>query len=105
MTDSWSEDDSELYRRLAPVAVPDRAEQIATLLTLVPYATDAVFRIVELASGEGLLAIAPPPPASTLPPRSGCRWSMAPASSSARLRCITCRTPANVRCTMRFACA
>jgi tRNA (cmo5U34)-methyltransferase len=58
MTDSWSEDDSELYRRLAPVAVPDRAEQIATLLTLVPYATDAVFRIVELASGEGLLASA-----------------------------------------------
>jgi tRNA (cmo5U34)-methyltransferase len=58
VTDTWSEDDSELYRRLAPVAVPDRAEQIATLLTLVPYAADDVFRIVELACGEGLLAAA-----------------------------------------------
>lgn len=56
MTETWSEDDSALYRRLAPVAVPDRAEQIATLLTLVPYAANAAFRIVELACGEGLLA-------------------------------------------------
>ena len=58
MSETWSETDSELYRRLAPVAVPDRAEQIAAILTLVPYAEDATFRIVELACGEGLLALA-----------------------------------------------
>ncbi len=58
MTETWTEADSELYRRLAPIAVPNRAEQIATLLTLVPYATNDTFRIVELASGEGLLATA-----------------------------------------------
>ena len=32
----WSEDISELYRKLAAIAVPARTEQIATLLTLIP---------------------------------------------------------------------
>lgn len=53
---SWSESDSETYRALAAVAVPRRREQFATLLSLVPFADDAKFRIVELACGEGLLA-------------------------------------------------
>ena len=47
MTDSWSEDASALYRRLAPVAVPDRAQQIATLLTLLPYGAGDAFRVLE----------------------------------------------------------
>lgn len=58
MNDTWSEDDSALYRRLAPLAVPDRAEQIATLLALIPRSIPATFRIVELACGEGILASA-----------------------------------------------
>ena len=56
MTDSWSEDSSAVYRQLAQVAVPARAEQMAALLTLIPFAPDAAFKVVELASGEGQLA-------------------------------------------------
>lgn len=55
-TDGWSEDSSAVYRQLAQVAVPARAEQVATLLTLVPFAPDEPFKAVELASGEGRLA-------------------------------------------------
>lgn len=54
--DSWTEADSALYRQLASIAVPDRDEQFAVLLTLVPYARDEAFRAVELGCGEGLLA-------------------------------------------------
>lgn len=57
MTD-WTQDSSELYRRLAQVAVPSRAEQIATLLMLIPFGRDETFRTVELASGEGRLSSA-----------------------------------------------
>ena len=53
---SWTEDDSAVYKQLAAIAVPSRAIQIATMLTLVPYAVDEAFQIVELASGEGLLS-------------------------------------------------
>ena len=56
MTNEWTQDVSELYRKLAQIAVPARAEQIATLLTLIPFATDESFRVVELASGEGYLS-------------------------------------------------
>lgn len=56
MSESWSEENSAIYRQLAQVAVPARAEQIATLLTLVPFAPAQAFRAVELASGEGRLA-------------------------------------------------
>ena len=59
MTESnnqWTEDASTLYRELAAVAVPNRAEQIAPLLTLLPFGKDESFRAVELASGEGLLS-------------------------------------------------
>ena len=50
---AWKEDDSTLYRQLAPVAVPVRAEQLATLLTLMPFAPQEDFVAVELACGEG----------------------------------------------------
>jgi len=56
MTDGWSEDNSAVYRQLAQVAVPARAEQMAALLTLIPFTPDAAFKGVELASGEGRLA-------------------------------------------------
>ena len=56
MTNEWTQDVSELYRQLSQIAVPARAEQIATLLTLIPFAADEAFRVVELASGEGYLS-------------------------------------------------
>jgi len=52
----WSEANSKTYRQLAAIAVPARAEQMATLLTLIPFGRDEAFRVVELASGEGILA-------------------------------------------------
>ena len=55
MTDTWSEDSSNIYRQLAKVAVPNRAGQIAALLMLLPFGTDEAFQMIELASGEGLL--------------------------------------------------
>jgi tRNA (cmo5U34)-methyltransferase len=55
---SWTEADSALYRALAEVAVPDRAEQVAALLTLLPLATTEAGRVVELGCGEGRLAAA-----------------------------------------------
>jgi trans-aconitate methyltransferase len=54
----WTEESSALYRQLAMIAVPNRAEQIATLLMLIPFGVDDTFRVVELASGEGLLSCA-----------------------------------------------
>lgn len=55
---SWNESDTQLYQKLAPVAVPARGEQIASLLTLLPFAVTAPFRAVEVGCGEGLLAYA-----------------------------------------------
>ena len=55
---TWTEADSTLYQSLAAVAVPDRAEQLATLLTLLPFATQDAGRVVELGCGEGRLAAA-----------------------------------------------
>ena len=52
----WDESSSESYKRLASVIVPQRAEQMASLLTLLPFKSDEAFRVVELASGEGYLA-------------------------------------------------
>jgi tRNA (cmo5U34)-methyltransferase len=51
-----SEADWRTYRRLAPAAVPARAEQIATLLTLFPFGSSDPFRAVELGTGEGHLS-------------------------------------------------
>jgi tRNA (cmo5U34)-methyltransferase len=53
--ETWDEEASRVYRDIAAVAVPRRAEQIAALLTLVPFGEDEAPRIVELACGEGLL--------------------------------------------------
>ncbi len=60
MTDAekWSQSISDTYRQLAQIAVPARIEQLATLLTLIPFGRDDAFRVVELASGEGRLSYA-----------------------------------------------
>jgi hypothetical protein len=54
--DGWGQDVSDLYRNIAPIAVPARAEQMAALLTLIPFTLDDAFYAVELASGEGRLS-------------------------------------------------
>jgi SAM-dependent methyltransferase len=54
----WTEEASEIYRRLSAVAVPSRAEQMATVLALLPFGREASFRAVDLASGEGPLSYA-----------------------------------------------
>ena len=56
MNREWDESSSENYKRLASVVVPQRAEQMAALLTLLPFKNSDSFRVVELASGEGYLA-------------------------------------------------
>lgn len=57
-TQQWTETDTWLYQQLADIAVPDRAEQIATLLTLMPFGPADTFQVVELGSGQGLLSSA-----------------------------------------------
>ncbi|HYZ46468.1 MAG TPA: class I SAM-dependent methyltransferase [Actinomycetota bacterium] len=52
----WGEDDSEVYRRLAPIAVPAREEMLATLCCLLPFHQRTEFLAVELGCGEGTLA-------------------------------------------------
>ena len=54
----WTEDDSQLYRELAAIAVPARDEQVATLLSLLPFRQQDAFRAVELGCGEGALSFA-----------------------------------------------
>lgn len=54
----WTEEDSGLYQVLAPVAVPARAEQLAALLTLLPFDRGDAFRAVELGCGTGALSYA-----------------------------------------------
>lgn len=59
MTDErWTQQNSETYRQLAAAAVPARQEQVAALLTLLPFGREERFRVVELASGEGRLSYA-----------------------------------------------
>jgi tRNA (cmo5U34)-methyltransferase len=55
-TEKWTADMSEVYRAIASVAVPDRAGQMAAILTLLPFRQDEAFRVVELGAGEGRLA-------------------------------------------------
>jgi len=57
-TDRWTESASDVYRQLAQIAVPARIDQLATLLTLIPFGRDDNFKVVELASGEGRLSYA-----------------------------------------------
>jgi tRNA (cmo5U34)-methyltransferase len=52
----WSEEDSSTYRRIAEVAVPRRRDMMATLVSVVPFAAEDTFRIVEIGAGEGQLA-------------------------------------------------
>ncbi len=52
----WSENDSATFLDHSEILVPDRAEQTAALLQLIPARTDEAFTIVELASGGGELA-------------------------------------------------
>ena len=56
--EGWSEESSLVYRALARVAVPRRAEQMATMLSLVPYIPDEGFVAVEVGCGEGFLSAA-----------------------------------------------
>jgi tRNA (cmo5U34)-methyltransferase len=53
---SWTENDSSTYRTIAPIAVPRRQEMIAVLLEAVPFGAGEPLKILELGSGEGLLA-------------------------------------------------
>jgi len=55
-TVEWSAENSAVYRQLASVAVPAREVQVATLLCLLPFGREEAFRVVELASGEGMLS-------------------------------------------------
>lgn len=52
----WSEENSQLYQEIAPIVVPARAEQIASLLTLLPFSSNDAFRAVEVGCGEGILS-------------------------------------------------
>ncbi len=58
MDQRWSEEDSTFYRQIAAIGVPEREEQIATLLALLPYGREQQFRAVELGCGEGALSYA-----------------------------------------------
>ena len=52
----WSEQDSSTFRAIAEIGVPRRREMMAMLLGLVPFAATDPFRVVEIGSGDGLLA-------------------------------------------------
>ena len=52
----WNEDDSTTYRAIARVAVPRRQEMVEALLGAVPFSTEEPLTILELGSGEGLIA-------------------------------------------------
>jgi tRNA (cmo5U34)-methyltransferase len=56
--EKWTEEDSQTYRGLAAVAVPERARQLATLLALLPFTREERFHAVELGCGEGALSAA-----------------------------------------------
>src|SRR5260370_40231402 len=52
----WSETDSNLFLNVAEIFVPARAEQVSTLLQLVPAQANETFTAVELGAGDGTLA-------------------------------------------------
>jgi len=54
----WTEDDSAIFRAIAPVAVPRRDDMNAVPLAAAPFERDAAIKVLELGSGEGLLAAA-----------------------------------------------
>jgi trans-aconitate methyltransferase len=53
----WTEADSATYREISDVAVPRRAEMTQALVAVAPFDRDEPFRIVELGSGDGRLAV------------------------------------------------
>ena len=53
---AWTEAYSQTYREIAAVAVPRRADMIATLVSAVPFGHAEPIKILELGSGDGLLA-------------------------------------------------
>jgi len=53
---TWTEKDSAAYRAIAPIAVPRRTDMIGTLVSAAPFAAGQAIRILELGSGDGLLA-------------------------------------------------
>jgi tRNA (cmo5U34)-methyltransferase len=55
---SWTEEDSSAYRAIAPIAVPRRDDMIAAVVSAAPFAVDRPISILELGSGDGLLAAA-----------------------------------------------
>lgn len=55
-THAWDEDASQTFLGTADLFVPARAEQMATLVGLIPAERDEAFTVVELGSGEGALA-------------------------------------------------
>jgi tRNA (cmo5U34)-methyltransferase len=52
----WNEADSATYRAIAAVAVPRRREMMETLVAAVPFTPDEAVAVLELGSGEGLIA-------------------------------------------------
>jgi tRNA (cmo5U34)-methyltransferase len=52
----WTEEDSAVYREIAPVAVPRRTEMLGAIVGAVPFARDQAFKVVDLGSGDGTLA-------------------------------------------------
>jgi tRNA (cmo5U34)-methyltransferase len=50
-----NEDGWGTYRRIAPVAVPSRVRQLATIATLLPFDSNDTFVVVEIGCGEGAL--------------------------------------------------
>lgn len=56
--EGWTEESSLVYQALSRVAVPRRAEQMATILALLPIVPDEDFVAVELGCGEGFLSAA-----------------------------------------------
>ena len=55
---TWTEDDSAGFRAIAPVAVPRRDDMNAVLIAAAPFDRDAPIKVLELGSGEALLAAA-----------------------------------------------
>jgi tRNA (cmo5U34)-methyltransferase len=55
---AWTEDDSAIFRAIAPVAVPRRDEMNAVLLAAAPFQRDAAITVVELGCGDGVFAAA-----------------------------------------------
>lgn len=55
-TEHWEEADSDRFLEFGDLLVPDREEQIATLVELVPATPDEAFTAVELGPGGGDLA-------------------------------------------------